>query len=159
MNDQISQGRAAEAVLAAVSVSFTDIVDCQCRLEALIAISREDSFALLAGSFKRVMNMVKKLKEGLPFEEKLLVEEAEKTLYENYLKVRQEALPHLEARNYQGALGEFLRLKPFIDRFFDEVFVMVEDEALRNNRLALLQKIASLFLSVADLSFLREETP
>ncbi len=154
-----TRGFEDDLIRAVMAVGFDDLVDTLKRAEALKIVRQSPDFPALAVGFKRVMNMVKKLKEELPFEEKLLVEEAEKTLYENYLKVRQEALPHLEARNYRGALGEFLKLKPFIDRFFDEVFVMVEDEALRNNRLALLQKIASLFLSVADLSFLREETP
>jgi glycyl-tRNA synthetase beta chain len=39
-----------------------------------------------------------------------------------------------------------------VDRFFDEVLVMADDEALRKNRLALLKKLASLFMGIADFS-------
>jgi len=43
-------------------------------------------------------------------------------------------------------------MKKPIDEFFDEVMVMVEDEAVRNNRLALLDEIGKLFLRIADFS-------
>ena len=152
-----TRGFQDDLIRAIMAVGFDDLVDTQRRLEALKAIRQSPDFRALAVGFKRVMNMVKKLKEPLPFQEKLLIEEAERELFLNYLKVREEALPYLEAGQYEEALREFLKLKPYIDRFFDEVFVMVEDQALRENRLALLQKIAELFLSVADLSFLREE--
>ena len=66
--------------------------------------------------------------------------------------MRDQAEPLLEARRYEEALRAFTHLKLPIDRFFDEVFVMVEDQVLRENRLALLQEIADLFLRVADLS-------
>ncbi len=55
-----------------------------------------------------------------------------------------------------GSVGDFLRildsLVPAINRFFDEVLVMVDDAGLRENRLALLQKIAGLAIGVCDLS-------
>jgi glycyl-tRNA synthetase beta chain len=50
------------------------------------------------------------------------------------------------------AVGELLRLRKPIDSFFDEVMVMVEDEALRDARLGLLAEVRDLFLRVADFS-------
>ncbi|NPA49070.1 MAG: glycine--tRNA ligase subunit beta [Thermodesulfobacteria bacterium] len=152
-----NRGFEDDFIRAVMAVGFDDLVDVLKRLEALKKIKESPDFPALAVGFKRVMNMVKKLDQELPFDEKLLVEEAERELYETYRRVREEVLPYLEASQYEKALQEMLALKGPIDRFFDEVFVMVEDEALRQNRLALLQRIARLFLSVADLSFLREE--
>ncbi len=152
-----SRGFEKASIRAVMAVGFDDPQDVLKRLEALEKVRKSPDFTALAVGFKRVMNMVKKLEEELPFEEKLLVEEAERELYEAYRKVREEVFPYLEAGQYEKALGELLTLKGFIDRFFDKIFVMVEDKALRENRLALLQRIAKLFLSVADLSFIEEE--
>lgn len=152
------RGFADDLVRAVMAVGFDDLVDAHIRLQALKQVRESADFPALAVGFKRVMNMVKKLTEHLPFKEGLLVEEAEKALWEAYRQVKEESLPLLQAGDYLGALKQFLRLKQPIDRFFDDVFVMVEDETLRQNRLALLQRIAELFLSVADLSCLREET-
>ncbi len=152
-----SRGFADDLVQAVMAVGFDDLVDTYRRLEALKAVRESPDFPALAVGFKRVMNMVKKLGQQLPFDERLLIEEAERALWQTYLAVKEESMPLIEAGKSQEALKEFLRLKQPIDRFFDEVFVMVEDQVVRENRLALLQKIAKLFLSVADLSYLREE--
>ncbi len=56
------------------------------------------------------------------------------------------------ARNYEGALLEIAKLRPAIDKFFDKVMVMVDDENLRANRLALLQTVVQEFSTIADFS-------
>jgi len=56
------------------------------------------------------------------------------------------------AKQYQQALGEISRLRPAIDKFFDEIMVMVEDESLRGMRLALLERLVSEFSTIADFS-------
>ena len=153
----VGRGLAEDLVQAVMAVGYDDLLDTFRRAQALEKVRKSADFPALAVGFKRVMNMVKKLTQELPFEEGLLVEEAEKALWQAYLDVKEQSRPYLEAGDYEAALREFLKLKAPIDRFFDEVFVMVEDQALRENRLALLQRIARLFLSVADLSFLRDE--
>ncbi len=153
----VNRGIDEDVVRAVMAVGYDDLVDTLRRAEALARVRKSADFPALAIGFKRVMNMVKKLDRELPFKEELLVEEEEKDLWRAYLEVKEKSRPHLEAGDYEAALREFLKLKTPIDRFFDKVFVMVEDTALRENRLALLQRIAKLFLSVADLSYLREE--
>ncbi len=153
----VNRGLAEDIVRAVMAVGYDDLVDTFKRALALEKMRKSKDFSDLAVGFKRVMNMVKKLDQELPFEERLLSEAAEQTLWQTYLKVKKESLPHLEAGAYEAALREFLKLKAPIDRFFEEIFVMVEEKHLRENRLALLQRIAQLFLSVADLSFLRDE--
>ena len=56
------------------------------------------------------------------------------------------------ARDYEGALLEIAKLRPAIDRFFDKVMVMVDDDNLRANRLALLQTVVKEFSTIADFS-------
>ena len=54
--------------------------------------------------------------------------------------------------SYEKALSHMATLRPIVDRFFDDVMVMVDDEALRNNRLLLLKQLRDLFLEVADIA-------
>ncbi len=152
-----ARGFREDIIKAVMATDFDDLVDTLNRASALKKVYESKDFPELAVAFKRVMNMVKKLDSRLPFQEKFLVEEAEQKLYESYLAVKEETMPLIEAGKYEEALRGFIKLKEPIDFFFDKVFVMVEDEALKNNRLGLLQRIAELFLSVADLSHLREE--
>ncbi|MFW8600567.1 glycine--tRNA ligase subunit beta [Desulfobacterota bacterium M19] len=151
VNDQIRRGRAAEAVEAVVSVSFADIVDCRYRLEALTAISREDSFALLAGSFKRVMNIIKG-HEAAEVNSELFESAAEDDLYHRLQEVSALALPLLQDQKYTEALNVILKMKEPVDVFFDKVMVMTDNPAVRDNRLHLLTAVAELFLRVGDLS-------
>ncbi|OAG27620.1 glycine--tRNA ligase subunit beta [Thermodesulfatator autotrophicus] len=154
----LNRGFSDEMIKAVMAAGFDDLVDTLARLEALKKVYESEEFPALAVGFKRVMNMVKKLSEKLSFNENLLKEEAEKKLYKAYLEVKKESLPLIEKGEHEKALRSFIKLKGPIDEFFDKVFVMVEEEDIRQNRLALLQKIAELFLLVADLSYLREET-
>jgi glycyl-tRNA synthetase beta chain len=60
--------------------------------------------------------------------------------------------PLLDERRYTDALRELAALRAPVDRYFDDVMVMVDDEGTRNNRLALLGELRALFLDVADIS-------
>jgi glycyl-tRNA synthetase beta chain len=81
-----------------------------------------------------------------------LNEPAEKNLYQSFLGAKERIELYLNRRDYESALLEMTRMKRPIDEFFDQVMVMVEDESIRNNRLALLDEIGKLFLRVADFS-------
>ncbi len=60
--------------------------------------------------------------------------------------------PLIEARQYTEALTAMAALRAPVDQFFDDVMVMTDDEATRDNRLALLGELRALFLDVADIS-------
>jgi glycyl-tRNA synthetase beta chain len=79
-------------------------------------------------------------------------EPAEKNLYQAFIDAKEKVDRHLNKRDYQSVLLEMIRMKGPIDEFFDGVMVMVEDEMIRNNRLALLEEIGKLFLRIADFS-------
>lgn len=150
-NDQVAKGMAAEGVEAAVSVGFDNIIDCRKRLHALLAISDQPTFPMLAGAFKRVMNIIKG-HQGSEVNSVLLTDEAELGLHRSLLAVRQEAQPLIDGGDYQAALMVILKMKEPVDLFFDQVMVMTEDAAVRENRLSLLAAIAALFLQIGDFS-------
>ena len=82
----------------------------------------------------------------------LLVDAAEQQLAESISALSSTIAPLLEQRDYAGVLKELASLRGPVDQFFDDVMVMVDDPAIRDNRLALLNSLRSLFLNVADIS-------
>ncbi|MDX1776609.1 MAG: DALR anticodon-binding domain-containing protein, partial [Desulfobulbales bacterium] len=128
-----------------------DAVDCQAKIDALAAIREQETFTVLAAAFKRVMNIIKGNEQtGVNVE--LLQPGAERHLYEVFVKIQDEAKPFLLAKEYGKALNVILEMKEPVDHFFDEVMVMTEDSALKQNRLNLLTAISELFLRVGDFS-------
>ena len=114
----------------------------------------ERSFYDLIIAFKRVMNIVKQGKErnlnwGI-FNEDILEENAEVELYNKFAERRQIALLDVKRKDYYSALMILSHLKPYVDSFFDKVLVMCDDGVLMKNRLALMEEISNVFLSVAD---------
>ncbi|MDA1329860.1 MAG: glycine--tRNA ligase subunit beta [Chloroflexi bacterium] len=100
-------------------------------------------------AYARCVRITRDLKESYKLDEKLLVERAEKALYA--------ALQKAEATQREpGSVDDFLKafmpMIPAISAFFEEVLVMGEDEKLKHNRLALLQRITALATGVADFS-------
>jgi glycyl-tRNA synthetase beta chain len=85
----------------------------------------------------------------------LLQEEAEKRLAQQVDSLSQALTPLFDAGEYTEAMKRLAALRPQVDEFFDKVMVMVEEEAVRDNRLALLNSLSMLFLRVADLSKLQ----
>ncbi len=151
VNDCAARGLDARAVDAASSVAFDDVKDCLQRIEALIAIKRQESFEVLAGSFKRIRNIIKDHQET-EVDRSLLTEPAEQELYTVYQRLHAAGEQRLPRHDYSGFLEEMLALKEPVDRFFDDVMVMAEDEAVRINRLNLLTGIGTLILAVGDIS-------
>ena len=90
--------------------------------------------------------------EGLRVNEKLLEDAAEVTLYSALKNAREKVGPMLKSRAYAEVLNTLADLREPVDRFFDDVMVMADDERVRDNRLALLSELRALFLDVADIS-------
>lgn len=155
-NDQIAAGYSQELVEAATSVGFDDPVDCLMRIEALGEIRGQESFRVLAGSFKRINNIIKENRQT-EITSALLTEPAEQELFAALETAREKALPLLEQRHYHQALLVMLEIKEPVDRFFDSVMVMAEDAAIRTNRLNLLTALGALVLRVGDISKMHAE--
>jgi glycyl-tRNA synthetase beta chain len=98
------------------------------------------------------MNIVRGASDIKEVQPSLFSEPAEQHLYQSFLDAKERIESHLNQRDYPAAILVMTRMKGPIDEFFDRVMVMVEDEAIRNNRLALLDGIGQLFLRIADFS-------
>jgi glycyl-tRNA synthetase beta chain len=127
-------------------------LDLRRRLEALRAIRGSADFEALAVAFKRVKNLAKEL--GRPPVEgtDLLVEPAERALVAEYETRGAELRRALAARDYPAAFKIASGFRPAVDRLFTEVFVMVDDQALREQRLSLVVRLHELLLGLADIS-------
>ena len=150
VNDQ-AHACSPEAVDAASRTAFDDIVDCARRAEALADIGRRPEFATLAGSFKRVMNIIKG-HEPADVDPGLFEEEAELRLHATLREINATATPLIDRRDYPAALLAILGIKEAVDNFFDQVMVMTDKQDVRANRLNLLAAVAAMFLRVGDVS-------
>jgi len=144
------------AVLAAGSDRISDAI---ARAEALGKVRKEHKvdFDSISIAFKRIKNILKQAHEagkwnGAPLDPNLIQEPSEKQLYELADDIAPNVARLRKERDYQGALREIARLRSVLDAFFEKVMVMAEDEALRNNRLAMLHGISLDFTTIADFS-------
>lgn len=147
-----------EAVLAA---GFDDVVDARRRLEALADLKGRPDFVPLAVAFKRAANIQEKVQGAgvARVDPSLLREEAERNLDAELSRVEGEASARRAERDYGALLKAVATLKPAVDRFFDDVHVMAEEAALRQNRLNLVARVAALFAGVADFRKIQAELP
>jgi glycyl-tRNA synthetase beta chain len=141
----------ADAIDAAVSAGFDDLVDVRARIAALAEFKNRPDFDPLAVAFKRVCNIVKEPVDAA-IDEALFQEDAERVLFVAYKDVTAVVASYIDKGDYMAALTGIATLKGAVDAFFDKVMVMAEDERLKTNRLALLTAISRLFNNIADFS-------
>ncbi|AAD35309.1 glycyl-tRNA synthetase subunit beta [Thermotoga maritima MSB8] len=121
--------------------------------EALQEISEKPEFQDLFVGFERVHNITKN-HDSTKFDGALFEKEEEKKLMNKFYEVKEKVLKALERLNYREALQYLIELKPYIDEYFDNVFVMVKRDDLRVNRLSFLKNIDELFMMVGDMTYL-----
>jgi glycyl-tRNA synthetase beta chain len=148
----LDQGYPFDVIQAVISTTFDELVDVQHRIDALRTAKDWKDFESIVIGFKRAMNILKGSPSKREMSSSLFTESAEKSLYQSFLKVKESINRFLNQKDYEGVLFEMTQMKKPIDEFFDGVMVMVEEEAIRNNRLALLDEIGRLFLRIADFS-------
>ncbi|MDY6840306.1 MAG: glycine--tRNA ligase subunit beta [Pseudomonadota bacterium] len=151
------QGIGAEVYLAVHARRPTRPLDFDRRVKAVEAFRQLPEAQALAGANKRVSNILTKQggdSIGETVDASLLRDSAEKALAEQVDQQAAKVLPLFENGDYARALSSLASLREPVDNFFDEVMVMADDSAIRNNRLALLNRLRNLFLRVADISLL-----
>ena len=148
------EGFDKDLVAAVVSVSIDNIPDVWQRTAALQTLKRDADFEPLAAAFKRVVNILRKTDGTVAADpqKSLLQEPSETALYAAYQEVKSQVGLKMAQGDLEGALRVIATLRAPVDKFFDDVMVMTDDEALRDNRLALLKAIAGLFDRMADFS-------
>jgi glycyl-tRNA synthetase beta chain len=147
----------AEVFLAVSAKKLSRPLDINQRVHAVHRFSQLAGASALASANKRVSNIL--AKQGgdvaLPaVQHHLLSEPAEQELARQVAAQRTAVQPLFAARKYREGLEQLAALRGAVDAFFDGVMVMTDDEAVRNNRLALLSELRNLFLEVADISLL-----
>ena len=139
---------------AVLAVKPPSPLDFDSRLRALRAFLALPEAASLTAANKRIANILRKADSPVPSEVNVeaLKEPAEVRLYDA-MRSQKDAIGAATAQHeYSAAFGHLAQLRPVVDSFFDQVLVMVEDPAMRGNRLALLAQLRALFGGIADLS-------
>jgi len=151
------EGMDVDVIQAVLARRPTQPADFDKRVRAVNHFRSLEAAESLAAANKRVANLLSKASDiTLPeAAEALCQEDAEKTLLSQINKLEAELAPLFQTGDYQSALTELAALREPVDSFFDQVMVMAEDEALKLNRLAMLSKLSTLFLKVADISLLK----
>jgi len=157
------RGYAYDVVKAVLAAGADDVVDAERRAGAVAkarSSHQAEDLDAVCFAFKRVKNILKQAEEkqisipdlpdpGLMGE----IGTAETNLWKNgIVNAGAHYQTWREAGDYDAALLHAASLRPMLDRFFDEVMVMADDERIRANRLAILKKLCTSFSSIADFS-------
>jgi glycyl-tRNA synthetase beta chain len=139
------------------AVAPRSIADFDRRMIAVAAFRQRPEGEALAAANKRIGNILRKGgRSGIASVDVLLFEhDAERALHEELALAREETAPAATEGDYVTILTRLSGLRAAVDRFFDDVMVMADDEAVRNNRLALLRSLSDQFMLVADISHLQ----
>lgn len=148
----LEEGHNQDFVESALPSVAVDIYDGYMRLVSLETQRSIEDFKRLMVGFRRVYNITKQLADAAPVDPAALVLDEEKKLFSLYSEKKDIFLGHMKECDYDNALAHLVGFKETIDNFFDKVFVMDKDEAVKANRLALLTHIKDMFLTFADFS-------
>lgn len=150
------QGVNVDTIQAVQAINPQSPLDFDERIRAVQAFRALPQAQVLAENNKRVANILAKADNvGESVQENLLTETAEKALYQAILSAKETVKPLQDKADYQGVLTALTALASPLTEFFDNVMVNADDENLKNNRLALLGQVRTLFLSVADIGVLQ----
>ena len=152
-----ARGYAYDVVSAVLAVDSDDVVDAVARAEAVSKVRVSADFESISSAFKRMKNILRQAHEktkviAMRVDPASLQEDSEQELAALIPQTAATVEKMRAARDYEGALLEIAKLRPAIDKFFDKVMVMVDDNNLRANRLALLQTVVKEFSTIADFS-------
>jgi glycyl-tRNA synthetase beta chain len=146
-----------DVVNAVLAAGSDDVVDIIARAEAVTKVRPSVDFESISVAFKRIKNILRQAEEtrnrvAPAIDVDALREPVEKELAAQIPRTAEVVDALRIKRNYEPALVEISKLRPIVDRFFDKVMVMIDDERVRANRLALLQSLLKEFSTIADFS-------
>jgi glycyl-tRNA synthetase beta chain len=153
----LEQGVSVELFDSVAAVKPLSTADFDRRIQAVDTFRKLPEASSLAAANKRIRNILKKAGQEISdsVDQVLFEQEEERRLFEKVMDKQGQIEPLLAEYNYEQTLIALAELREPVDLFFDKVMVMAEDAAVRNNRLALLNLLGSLFLGVADVSRLQ----
>ena len=136
----LEEGHNQDYVESVLPFVARDIYDGYERLIALETQKSVEDFERLMVGFRRVFNITKQITDNLSVKPSLFVFDEEKDLHRLYESKKEVFFSFMEERKYADSLAVLVGFKETIDHYFDKVFVMDDDEAIRNNRLGRLEK-------------------
>ena len=151
-----ANGFTAELIQSVLDRRPTKPVDFEKRIQAVAKFQELPEAEPIAAANKRISNILAKVNGeiNVDVDNSLFEEDAEKALAEKLSSLESKLSPLFSSGDYESALFELASLRAPVDQFFDNVMVMAENEAVKQNRLALLNRLRNLFLQVADVSVL-----
>jgi glycyl-tRNA synthetase beta chain len=146
-----------DVVKAVLAADADDVVDAVARAEAVKQVMHMPEFQAIGAACKRMRNILrqaeeKKIEPADKFEYLPDAAEEEKSLMAYMERTSAKVEEHRNKKEYVEALVLLSTAREPVDRFFDKVMVMVEDEKIRANRLALLRTLLKEFSTIADFS-------
>jgi glycyl-tRNA synthetase beta chain len=149
----LRSGYESDLIDAVLTSDFEHIHQLRSRMDHLKRFMTEsEEFESLALTYKRITNILKKQDKSLIVNTSLLKEPCERRLWEAFEAVKSDIHRLSGQKAYLEALNLIVGLRQPVDELFDEVPILAEDAQLRNNRVAMLQDLARLFLDLADFS-------
>jgi len=150
-------GYAHDVVMAVLGADAEDVVDALARAEAVKQVLHMSEFQAIGAACKRMRNILKQAAEkgiepALKFEYLPEAADEEKNLMAYMERTEARAEEHRKKKEYVDALLLLSTAREPVDKFFDKVMVMVEDEHVRANRIALLRDLLKEFSTIADFS-------
>lgn len=142
---------AYDVIASVIDYPFTDIAEIKQRALAIQKFRGSSVFEGLVLGYKRVSNILTKEKEFSAVDVSLFQDKYELALYEYFANNECKISNNLANHNYTAAMQLLVEAHSIIDDFFDNVMVNVEDQAIKQNRLNLLNYIKSIFIKIADL--------
>jgi glycyl-tRNA synthetase beta chain len=151
----LEQGIRADVFEAVAALKPDSLFDFDQRLRALVEFAQLPQAQNLAAANKRISNILRQAREkNIPIAASVdtsLLEDGAEAALANALQ----AISIDAKSSYVDALKQLAKLQAPVDAFFDNVMVMVEDHAVRANRLSLLNELRDRFLAIADISVMQ----
>ncbi|WP_133140115.1 glycine--tRNA ligase subunit beta [Legionella genomosp. 1] len=150
-----AQAVSNDIVLAVRARQADNLYDFDQRIQALLHFINLPEASSLSAACKRVSNILQQQSNDNHVDSSLFSEVAEQHLYASLLEVEERSRSWQETKKYSLILNQLAGLKTAVDAFFERVMVMVDEEKIKANRLALLSRLQVLLQSVADISVLQ----
>lgn len=132
-------------VFESVADSYSSILKIEKAAKEITPMRGSEDFVTVAGSYKRIANILKKADYNINYSESLFTTSYEKRLSELLISTKKHIEIMIENEDFGTAMKELLNMRSAIDDFFDNVMVMDKDEDIKNNRLGLLASLKETF--------------
>lgn len=151
-------GFSSQVIKSVQVLNISQPADFVHRIRAVKSFDAQAESSDLAEANKRVKNILAKsdFNQADVKIDQSLFEQDEKILFETIEQVKGFVKDQTDNAQYGKALEKLASLKDVVNHFFDKVMINVDDVAIRNNRLALINELRSLFMGIADISLLQK---